>query len=179
MPFVPWRSVADWRCIACGDCCRLYSVVINFHEWLKIVKNYGIEHTVSGVGDLFIKRCGDGSCVFLNSSYGSCRCGLQHMKPKACQLWPFKVLSVPKYGNTGQAAYVFGEREVYVYVDSMCNGMKYGNPTWDFAGQTLREFVELAMGLRAVQLRTTGNMVFPKPGLRLDGLRMPVTSSCI
>jgi hypothetical protein len=57
--------------------------------------------------------------------------------------------------------------------------MKYGNPTWDFAGQTLREFVELAMGLRAVQLRTTGNMVFPKPGLRLDGLRMPVTSSCI
>jgi Fe-S-cluster containining protein len=173
MLFVPWRSVADWRCIGCGDCCRLYSVVINFHEWLKIVKNYGLERTVSGVGDLFIKREGDGSCVFLNSFTGSCRCGLQHMKPKACQLWPFKILSVPKYGNAHQAAYALGEREAYVYVDSMCNGVRYGNPTWEFASQTLREFVEIAMGFRTVQLRTSGKGLFPKRLLHFDGPRMP------
>lgn len=171
MPFVPWRNIADWRCIACGDCCRLYSVVINFHEWLKIVKNYGIDRTVSGVGDLFIKREGDGSCVFLNSFSGSCRCGLQHMKPKACQLWPFKILSIPKYGNAREAAYALGEREAYVYVDSMCNGVRYGNSTWEFASQTLREFVEIAMGLRTAQLRTTGNGLFPKPRLRFEGSR--------
>jgi Fe-S-cluster containining protein len=152
---VPWRRVADWRCISCGDCCRLYSVVINFHEWLKIVKNFGVETTATDLDKLFIKRNGDGSCAFLGRYSNVHLCGLQHMKPKACQLWPFKVLSEPKYGFANEAAYQVGSDSLFVYADSMCNGLRLGSPTPEFASITLREFVEIAIGLRESQFKTT------------------------
>ena len=162
MEFVPWRHVADWRCTMCGDCCRLYSVVINFHEWLKIVKDYGVEQTVSGLDRLFIKRGSDGSCAFLCNLASNCLCELQYMKPKACKLWPFKIINQPKFGYARDAAYEHGENELFVYVDPMCNGVRYGKPTWEFSSFTLREFVEIAMGLRANQAKTTANLGFPR-----------------
>lgn len=171
MQFVPWRSVADWRCRGCGDCCRLYSVVINVNEWLQIAKNYGVEQTASGLDKLFIKRAGDGSCAFLCSLASTYRCGLQHMKPKACQLWPFKILNMPKYGFANEAAYPFGQGRLFIYVDSTCNGIRYGNPTWEFARQTVGEFVEIATGIRAVQLRTTGVGGAPVNRLGFDSWR--------
>ena len=41
MQFVPWQNIADWHCKACGYCCKLYSVVINFAEWLNIAQTFG------------------------------------------------------------------------------------------------------------------------------------------
>jgi len=145
----------------CGDCCRLYSVVINFHEWLKIVKNYGVEQTVSGLDKLFIKRSSDGSCAFLCNFASHCLCGLQYMKPKACKLWPFKIMSQPKFGYAREATYEYGKNELFIYVDPMCNGAKLGKPTWEFGSFTLREFVEIAMGIRDNQAKTTANLGFP------------------
>ena len=158
MQFVPWRRIANWQCISCGDCCKLYSVVLNFHEWLRIVKNFGIEQTVSGLDKLFINRRDDGSCAFLCDISNTHFCGLQHMKPKACQLWPFKILTEPKFGYANEAAYGDGESRLFVYADSMCNGLKYGSPTMGFASDTLREFVEIAVGLRSYQLKTTSSV---------------------
>lgn len=155
---VPWRRVADWRCISCGDCCRLYSVVINFHEWLKIVKNFGVETTATDLDKLLIKRNGDGSCAFLGKYSNTHLCGLQHMKPKACQLWPFKVLAQPKYGFPNEAVYGVGPDNLFVYADSMCNGLRFGTPTPEFASNTLREFVEIAIGLRNSQFKTTSRI---------------------
>ena len=152
---IPWRRVADWRCTSCGDCCRLYSVVINFHEWLKIVKNFGVERTSTDLDKLFIKRNGDGSCAFLCDFSNVHLCGLQNMKPKACQLWPFKVMGEPRYGFPIEAVYRIGDENLYVYADSMCNGLRFGTPTQEFVAGVLREFVEIAVGLRSVQLRTT------------------------
>jgi len=159
MRFVPWQYVADWKCTACGDCCKLYSVVINFHEWLRIVKNYGVEHTASDLDKLFIRRREDGSCVFLSSFSNAYTCGIQHMKPKACQIWPFKILTQPKLGYANEATYHHGENPLFVYADSMCNGLRYGMPTREFANRTLKEFVEIAMGLRHNQYKTTANAV--------------------
>lgn len=171
MQYVPWRNVSDWRCRGCGDCCRLYSVVINVSEWLQIAKNFGVEQTVSGLDKLFIKRADDGSCAFLCNLAGTYCCGLQHMKPKACQLWPFKILNIPKYGLTNEAAYPFGEGKLFIYVDSMCNGVTYGNPIWEFANQTLKEFIEIAMGMRNVQARTTGRTRVYAPRLSFGELK--------
>jgi len=28
MQFVPWRNIADWKCIVCGYCCKLWPVKI-------------------------------------------------------------------------------------------------------------------------------------------------------
>jgi len=158
LDFVPWRYLADWKCIRCGDCCRLYSVVINFHEWLKIVKNFGVEHTSSGLDKLFIRRRNDGSCNFLGSGSYACSCSLQSMKPRACQLWPFKVLMKPQYGFANEAALQFGENKLFVYADHNCHGLRFGTPTSDFANYTVREFVEIAAGIRTRQLKTTSNI---------------------
>jgi Fe-S-cluster containining protein len=138
-------------------------VVINFHEWLKIVKNYGVEHTASGLDKLFIKRKGDGSCAFLNSFSDMYVCRIQYMKPRACQIWPFKILSQPKFGQANEATYRFGEDSVFIYADSTCNGLKYGIPTREFANLTLREFVEIAMGFRNDQHKTTANVYSREP----------------
>ncbi len=161
MQFVPWRYISDWHCISCGSCCQLYSVVINFHEWLKIVKNFGVEKTASGLDKLYIKRDSDGSCAFLLGFSDCYTCGLQYMKPKACKLWPFKILTSPRFGCAEEAAYEYGENRLFIYLDSMCNGIRYGEPTWEFGKYTVREFAEIALGIRDNQLRTTAKM-FPR-----------------
>lgn len=167
MQFVPWQHVADWKCISCGDCCKLYSVVIDFAEWLGIVRNYGVEHTVSGLNKLLINRRGDGSCTFLNNGSSICLCGLQHMKPRACQLWPFKVLSRPQYGYPGEALYFYRGNRLFVYVDTMCRGLRLGRPAFEFANYTLQEFIELAAGIRRNQVKTTAGPSFPQPSFSL------------
>jgi hypothetical protein len=48
------------------------------------------------------------------------------MKPEACKLWPFKVLSEPKYGEPNQAAFDYMGNKLYVYADTMCSGLRYG-----------------------------------------------------
>ena len=96
-------------------------------------------------------------------------CGLQNMKPDACKIWPFKVLTEPKYGEEKQAAYDYGGHRFYVYGDDMCSGLRYGIPTWDFQHTTIREFAEIALGVRNVQNKTTratapyqwGRQLFP------------------
>ncbi len=161
MQFIPWRHVQDWKCVSCGECCRLYSVVINFGEWLRIVKNYGAESTVPGLSELFIRRRNDGTCTFLDYFANSHFCQLQHMKPKACQLWPFKVLNQPMYGLANQASYRYGNNDLFVYIDSNCNGIRFGTPKQEFAYSTIREFVEIAVGMRDVQSKSTGTFTFP------------------
>jgi Fe-S-cluster containining protein len=158
LEFVPWRYVADWKCVQCGDCCRLYSVVINFREWLGIVKNFGAEHTASSLNKLFIRRRNDGSCAFLQNSPYASYCALQNMKPRACQIWPFKILMRPEYGLANEAVFPLGDNRVFVYVDPACHGVRYGLPTYEFANFTLKEFVEIAAGLRVRQLKTTSNV---------------------
>ena len=158
MLFVPWQFIADWRCSSCGICCRTYSVVLNFQEWFRIIKTYGIEQTASDLNRLFIRRKNDGSCAFLCDFANTNVCGLQHMKPKACKLWPFKVLGTPEYGYAKRAAYAYGEKTLFVYADSTCRGLRFGNPNWDFANCTVKEFAEIALGFRNYQFKTTANI---------------------
>jgi Fe-S-cluster containining protein len=164
LQFVPWRYIANWNCIRCGECCRLYSVVINFHEWLRIVKSFGVEHTAAGLDKLFIRRRSDGSCVFLQTNSFVSLCTLQRTKPKACQLWPFKVLMKPEFGYANEAVLSYAENKLFVYADPLCQGLRYGSPTLEFANYTLREFVEIALGLRTYQLKTTSSVILDSFG---------------
>jgi len=160
MQFVPWQNIADWQCRACGYCCKLYSVVLAFPEWLRITKSFGMETTVGGLDRFYIKRASDGSCAFLCNDVNNYYCALQNMKPEACKIWPFRVLSDPKYGQSSQAAYDYGGLRLYVYADTTCGGLRYGTPTWDFRFTKLREFTELALGVRQVQYKTTRSIDF-------------------
>ena len=159
MQFVPWQNIADWHCKACSYCCKLYGVVINFQEWLNIAKTFGVETTIAGLERFYIKRTDDGSCAFLYRHANNCYCGLQKMKPQACKIWPFKVISEPKYGQPNQAAYDYGGLRLYVYADTMCSGLRYGEPTWEFKHTKVKEFTELALGIREIQCKTTRPIV--------------------
>ncbi len=155
MQFVPWQNIADWHCKACGCCCKLYSVVLGFPEWLKLTKTFGVETTVAGLDRFYIKRASDGTCAFLCNNSRNYFCGLQQMKPEACKIWPFTVLAEPKSGEEKQAAFDYLGNRLYVYADTMCSGLRYGEPTWDFRYTTIKEFTELALGIRQVQYKTT------------------------
>jgi Fe-S-cluster containining protein len=160
MLFVPWQYIADWKCNTCGLCCKAYSVILNFQEWLNIVKNYGVETTATGLNKLYLRRKSDGSCIFLYKLGDMHLCGLQHMKPAACKLWPFKILGKPKFGYAKEALYPYGGKALYIYADSTCTGLIYGRPTWEFVNQTLKEFIEIAIGIRSDQNRSKANIDF-------------------
>lgn len=160
MQFIPWQNVSDWHCKACGYCCKLYSVVLGFPEWLKLTKTFGQEAAVSDLSRFYIKRHSDGTCAFLGSNSLKYYCGLQGMKPEACKIWPFKVTLEPKYGEEKLAALDYKGHRLYVYVDNMCNGVRYGKPTWEFQNKTVLEFVELALGTRELQHHATGQEGF-------------------
>jgi len=80
------------------------------------------------------------------------------MKPKACKLWPFKILGKPEYGYASESAFGYGENRLFIYADSSCRGLKYGKPTWEFTSHKLTEFIEIAMGFRNEQYKTTANI---------------------
>ena len=160
MQFIPWQNVSDWHCKACGYCCKLYSVVLGFPEWLRLTRTFGQEAAVSDLSRFYIKRHSDGTCAFLGCNSLKYYCGLQGMKPEACKIWPFKVTAEPKYGEEKLAAFDYNGHRLYVYVDNMCNGVRYGKPTWEFQNQTVREFVELALGTRELQHHATGRVRF-------------------
>lgn len=82
------------------------------------------------------------------------------MKPKACKLWPFKVLSKPKFGYANEAVYYYGENKFFIYADVACSGVRYGRPTPEFTNYTLKEFTEIALGLRRNQFKTTAKIGF-------------------
>jgi Fe-S-cluster containining protein len=159
MQFVPWQHIANWQCKACGDCCKLYSVVLNFPEWLNITQTFGAQTTTSGNNKLFLNKTQDGSCVFLCHYAGTYLCGLQNMKPDACKLWPFRILAEPKYGDPKQAVFEYSGKKLFIYADSHCAGLRYGSPTWEFKTLILKEFSGLALGTCRAQHNTTRNSV--------------------
>jgi Fe-S-cluster containining protein len=159
---VPWRCVQDWRCVACGLCCKDYDVVLDFTEWMKIVNSFGVGFTRPGISRFFLKHKDDGNCVFLYSLYGRRLCALQqNMKPIACKLWPFKITNKPKYGRQNEALYPCGDKLLYIYVDPFCPGLTWGSPSFGFLSETLTEFVDLAIGGRQKQCYSTSRLLRP------------------
>ena len=162
---VPWqRHISYWRCIACGECCKHYTVNIDFADYVRITKTYGPEVAGPGLTGCYLKKRPDGRCVFQYYMAGShWLCGLQHMKPKVCRLWPFKVLSEPTYGREKDARYSFNDRTYYVYVDPYCRGIIWGDLSLEFIDATVPEFIQLAIGRTEKQTRSTSSLSFAQP----------------
>lgn len=160
---VPWRYIESWNCLACGTCCKGFHVVLDFPEWINIVKNYGVDFTQPGISRFYLKHKNDGTCVFLLDNYGNWLCSLQHMKPMACKLWPFKVSDQPKYGRPSEAAYNLTNMKLFIYADPSCPGLRWGNPAHEFAHTILPEFINLATGTRKKQFYSTSRLTPSQP----------------
>jgi hypothetical protein len=96
--------------------------------------------------------------------YGKWACSLQPIKPIACKLWPFKISDKPKYGRPNEAIYhTNDQRKLYIYVDPTCTGLQWGTPSQNFQTITIREFVDLALGVRHKQFYSTSLLQNPEP----------------
>lgn len=169
---VPWRYVESWNCIACGACCRGYEVFLSFPEWLNIVRSYGVGVTQPSISKFHLTRRSDGSCIFLCKYFDQWLCGLQHMKPTACKLWPFKILSRPKFGRANEALYDYRERNLYVYVDPACIGVRWGSPAQGFMHKTMTEIVDIALGLQEKQYYSTSKTPYRPAFFRTRGRKV-------
>lgn len=155
MEYAPWRHVKSWNCITCGICCREFDVILTYREWANIIRNFGVSAIKPSVSRLCLGKKGDGTCVFLYNSSGSWLCALQHSKPKACKLWPFKIFEQPRYGRDKEAIYRYGDKDFFVYVDPSCLGITWGIPTKRFIFEILPEFIEIALRRREKQFYST------------------------
>lgn len=155
---LPWRNVHSWKCVECGMCCRDYHVVLNYNEWVNIVKNYGIETTIPTASKLFLGKNSDGTCCFLKRDGDNFFCGLQFMKPLACKIWPFKIFDKPKFGNTNKALFQYRNNNFYIYVDTGCSGLNWGTPSPELKHKILPEFIDVAVGLRKQQFHSTSKI---------------------
>ncbi len=155
---LPWRNVHSWKCFECGMCCRDYHVVLNYNEWVNIVKNYGIETTIPSISKLFLGKNDDGTCYFLTRNEDTFFCSLQFMKPLACKIWPFKIFDKPKFGNPDKALFQYRNNNFYIYVDPACKGLNWGIPSPEYKYRTLPEFIDVAVGLCKQQFHSTSKI---------------------
>jgi len=156
MVFAPWKYANIWRCNGCGLCCKEFEVVLTFNEWLNITKKYGVGATRAGLNKFYMGKKSDGSCIFLYATpNGKWLCGLQHSKPLACKLWPFKVLSKPTYGHPSESIFEYNGQRFYVYIDPFCPGIRWGQPSPELVHKVIPEFIEIALGIRNTQLYST------------------------
>lgn len=157
---VPWRYVESWKCVACGLCCKGFDVVLSFPEWTSIIRDYGVGVTEPSISKFYLRKKSDGTCVFLCKFFDRWLCGLQHMKPLACKLWPFKIHNNPKFGRPNEASYDYKDKKLFIYVDPSCIGMQWGNPSKEFLSKTMTELVEIALGLREKQFYSTSRIPY-------------------
>jgi Fe-S-cluster containining protein len=152
---VPWSHVKYWACVRCGGCCRHTIVQLTPPEWLMIVKAYGyglVDQTLSG---FYLRKTIDDHCPFLAKSLWGYACQLQHTKPLACKLWPFRIRGDSRLGYEDEAHLKYRGRDFYVYAQPQCPGIVVGTPSPWFTQTVLPEFLDIRLGLQKEQIHST------------------------
>lgn len=163
---IPWGEVHSWRCDACGLCCKGFRVPLRMDEYVKIASRFGYGAVEFDLGKVYLKRGINDRCIFQRYWGGKWLCSLQAMKPLACKLYPFRVLSRPKYPGGGEAYYNYRGVELYIYLDPHCPGIRLGTPSREFVTKVLPEIVEISLGKRTRQYYSTDYKI-PYPLFRL------------
>ena len=153
---LPWRSVKSWTCIRCGECCSL-TVQLTMREWIHLTRRYGDIISAQNLGGFFMRKTINDNCPFLSKASKGFLCGLQIRKPLACKLWPFRVLSEPKYGGFNEAVFDYRNERFYIYVIPNCLGITWGRPTEWFTKKALPEVIDIKLGLLGKQHFSTSS----------------------
>ncbi|MEM3366616.1 MAG: YkgJ family cysteine cluster protein [Candidatus Methanomethyliaceae archaeon] len=165
MRLIPWSKIKDWFCMACGECCKEFKVPLTTYETTLLSKIFGFSCMELGVGTTYLKRRSNGRCVFQVRGEAKMVCGIQLLKPLACKMWPFAVFETPRYECRNEASFDFKDEIFYVYINPYCRGLIYGPPSFRLVNSVIPEFIELRLGLRKHQLRSTSLKVKTTPQL--------------
>ncbi len=128
-------------------------------EYARILSRYGQGVVEVGLGKVYLRHGFEDRCIFQQPIMGRWACAIQSIKPLACKLFPFRVLSRPIYGRGDGSEYRYRGRSFYIYLDSNCEGIIVGRPSERFYGQVLPEVLELGLGMRWKQRLTTSKYI--------------------
>lgn len=156
MSYLPWRRVGSWRCLACGECCRKFVVVLTSYEYARLTNLLGPDVVeIDRHGDPCLRQRG-GTCVFQGEDG---LCGLQPLglKPLACKVWPFKVERVEGGEEVShEELFTYGGETYRVLVHSACSGL--GKGTWEEMVEAIKEVIEIKRNPEAPQRYTTADL---------------------
>lgn len=158
MKAVPWKMIKSWNCNWCGECCKPYLVPLTTYEWLRMIQRYGYSTIRPRVDGFYLKKNSDGRCIFQYTIRNRWLCAIQDDKPIACKLWPFKIFRRPKYGSNEQSLFVFQGQRFYIYVDTLCPGLTWGNPSERIIKYVIPEMIQIKLGLKYKQNFTTTHL---------------------
>lgn len=171
---VPWSSVRDWSCIACGECCRHFSVPITQREWRTIVQLHGLGFTTVIKGRPHLRSAISGRCIFQRFIQGRWLCTIQSVKPLVCKLWPFRICSRPSHGDPDSASFTYRQRQVFVYCDPRCTGVHRGPPSPHLVNKVLPELAATALG-EGIKQRFSTAQIGPSALVRVFVIEPPTS----
>ncbi|MEM2123208.1 MAG: YkgJ family cysteine cluster protein [Candidatus Bathyarchaeia archaeon] len=155
---IPWRRIAYWKCLACGECCRYFEVPLGTSEYARITRFYSLNIVRLDVGRAYLRKTVKGRCIFQRHLSGRWLCSLGGDKPLACKIWPFAALKNPRYGRDREALYDYYGDRYYVYVHPYCRGLLYGEPSSHIMDKVIPEVLELTMKPTTPQKYTTADL---------------------
>ncbi len=158
LKLVPWGLVKYWRCVRCGACCQHTTVQLTPPEWLRLVKSYGFGIVEQNISGFYLRKTLNDQCPFLYPSVSGWSCKLQHVKPLACKLWPFRIRATPTFGDGDAAYFKYRQQEFYVYAYPQCPGLVLGKPSRLLSSKILPEFLDIRMGLQKQQVYSTSKL---------------------
>jgi Fe-S-cluster containining protein len=138
MKYIPWSKVSDWYCRTCGKCCKIFKVPLSFIEVNLLSKKFGFYCIEAYAGSFYLKRI-NGKCIFQFNNL----CSIHPFKPMACKLWPFSINEIPKYGEKDSSYFEYKGEVFYVYLNSYCEGIVPGKPSFRLVNKTIPELIEL------------------------------------
>ncbi|MFP4081913.1 MAG: YkgJ family cysteine cluster protein [Candidatus Aminicenantes bacterium] len=148
---MPWKLVKSWACLACGRCCRRYSINLSWKEYEHLNRFWPDKVKIKNKRP-YLKKRRDGRCVFLQGKL----CSLQMLKSKpfACKLWPFKILSEPdEMDKDFEGLYLYRNKEYFVYINPQCSGINRGNPR--NLKKAIQEVISIWSGSKRAQIHST------------------------
>jgi len=136
-------SRIPFRCVLCGECCRVYWVPVTLGDIRRIAEVSGldpgeflslfpVEHAepwdvprfflrIDGSLRQFylvLRKRGDGSCIFLLNNGGKATCAIHRARPMSCRFYPFV------YKKSGDLV----EFHVNFEAIGFCPGLGFGRP---------------------------------------------------
>lgn len=156
---IPWVEVNTWTCTACGLCCKGYRAPLKMDEYARITGRYGLGVVEVGLGKVYLRHGFEDRCIFQHPVMGRWACTIQDIKPLACKLFPFRILSKPVYRRGDGSGYRYRGRIFHIYLDPNCEGIVIGKPSERFITHVLPEVMELGLGVRWKQRLTTSKYI--------------------
>ncbi len=156
---IPWTSINNWACQACGNCCIGYRVPLKMDEFVRVTNTYGPDKVEYGLGKVYLRVGPNRRCIFQRPTMSRWICTLQGMKPLACRIFPFRLHKNPIYKRGDNSLISFNGEKYHLYLDPVCKGVIHGKPSERFVNMVIPEILKTGIGIAQKQKYSTSKYI--------------------